>query len=105
MKTSALRRWLVSLGLIAHEQTTRFTGGHDWYLKSTIYCAVIVFFFKNESFVSLTRIAANMNTNPITEKTVNDSIPIRTGIKIPNIDSNPKIIAAVDGFVYFCPMF
>ena len=77
----------------------------NWYLKSTIYCAVIVFFFKNESFVSLTRIAANMNTNPITEKTVNDSIPIRTGIKIPNIDSNPKIIAAVDGFVYFCPMF
>ena len=29
MKTSALRRWLVSLGLIALEQTTRFTGGHD----------------------------------------------------------------------------
>ena len=77
----------------------------NWYLKSTIYCAVIVSFFKNESFVSLTRIAANMNTNPITEKSVNDSIPISTGIKIPNIDSNPKIIAAVDGFVYFCPMF
>ncbi|MDU5215316.1 MAG: hypothetical protein E6190_06425, partial [Finegoldia magna] len=29
VKTSALRRWLVSLGLIALEQTTRFTGGHD----------------------------------------------------------------------------
>ena len=30
MKTSALRRWLVSLGLIARDQTTRLTGGYDW---------------------------------------------------------------------------
>ena len=29
MKTSALRRWLVLLGLIARDQTTRFTGGYD----------------------------------------------------------------------------
>jgi response regulator len=29
VKTSALRRWLVSLGLIARDQTTRFTGGYD----------------------------------------------------------------------------
>ena len=29
MKTSALRRWLVSLGLIARDQTTRLTGGYD----------------------------------------------------------------------------
>ena len=25
----ALRRWLVSLGLIARDQTTRLTGGYD----------------------------------------------------------------------------
>ena len=30
MKTSALRRWLVILGLIARDQTTRFTGGYDF---------------------------------------------------------------------------
>ncbi|MEF3318652.1 hypothetical protein [Peptoniphilus grossensis] len=29
VKTSALRRWLVSLGLIARDQTTRLTGGYD----------------------------------------------------------------------------
>ena len=29
MKTSALRRWLVLLGLIARDQTTRLTGGYD----------------------------------------------------------------------------
>ena len=29
MKTSALRRRLVLLGLIARDQTTRFTGGYD----------------------------------------------------------------------------
>ena len=29
MKTSALRRWLVILGLIARDQTTRLTGGYD----------------------------------------------------------------------------
>ncbi|MBS4871802.1 MAG: hypothetical protein KHZ78_03020, partial [Peptoniphilus sp. oral taxon 375] len=29
VKTSALRRWLVLLGLIARDQTTRLTGGYD----------------------------------------------------------------------------
>ena len=49
MKTSALRRWLVSLGLIARDQTTRLTGGYDWEdLKET---KMIRNSFKNQSVI------------------------------------------------------
>ena len=47
MKTSALRRWLVLLGLIALGQTTRFTGGYDLsYLHQFKYDNIINIFFE-----------------------------------------------------------
>ncbi|MBQ7668440.1 MAG: hypothetical protein IJS47_03865, partial [Clostridia bacterium] len=36
VKASALRRWLV-IRLIAAVQTTRFTGGHDFYPLAKLY--------------------------------------------------------------------
>ena len=50
VKTSALRRWLVSLGLIALEQTTCFTGGHDLLILSLPFG-----FAKTEITINTTR--------------------------------------------------
>ena len=61
--------------------------------------------FRNDNLVSEIIIAANIRINPTIDIGVRLSIPSNTGIRIPNTDSNPRIIAAEDSSVYFCPMF
>ena len=60
---------------------------------------------KKDSLVSDIRIAIKIKMNPIILFLVKDSIPIKTGIKIPNIDSVAKIKAADDAVANFWPIF
>lgn len=46
-----------------------------------------------------------IKTNPIKELKVKLSTPIATGSITPKIDSQPSIIEALLGSVYFCPIF
>lgn len=60
---------------------------------------------KKLSLVSEITMAIKIRIKPIILFVVKDSIPIKTGIRIPKIDSVARIRAAEDAVANFCPIF